>query len=78
MVWIFRSWKRVASLFGRLSQQATKVLVITEGLIIYFTEGQVAELPRDLAAPVSFQRWVTDLASPGLVNMLQQQNGFAN
>jgi O-methyltransferase involved in polyketide biosynthesis len=62
-------------LFGRLSKQATKVLVITEGLIIYFTEQQVADLARDLAVPAAFQRWVTDLASPSLVKMLQSKMG---
>jgi methyltransferase (TIGR00027 family) len=62
-------------LFDRLAGQARKVLVVTEGLIIYFTEEQVAELARDLAAAATFQRWATDLASPGLVKMLQSKMG---
>ncbi len=62
-------------LFDRLSQEASKILVITEGLIIYFTTEQVMELARDLAANPPFKCWVTDLASPGLVKMLQHEMG---
>ncbi len=62
-------------LFDRLSQRGSKVLVITEGLIIYFTAEQVGDFARDLAAPASFQRWITDLASPGLVKLLQHKMG---
>jgi methyltransferase (TIGR00027 family) len=63
-------------LFERLGTQATKALALTEGLIIYFTAEQVAEFARDLAKPAIFKRWVTDLASPGLVKMLQRKMGL--
>jgi len=62
-------------LFDRLGQNARKVLVITEGLIIYFSPDEVASLAQDLARPPSFQRWVTDVASPGLLAMLQKNLG---
>ena len=62
-------------LFDRLGRQATKVLVLTEGLIIYFTAAEVATFASDLAAPASFTHWVTDLASSGLVKMLQKKMG---
>jgi methyltransferase (TIGR00027 family) len=62
-------------LFNRLSQKSSNILVITEGLIIYFTTEQVMELARDLAANSPFNRWVTDLGSPGLVKMLQREMG---
>ena len=34
-----------------------------------------AELARDLSAPFSFRLWVTDLASPALLKMLQKAIG---
>ena len=60
-------------LFEQLGKRATKALIISEGLIIYFTAEEVASLARDLAAPASFGRWILDLASPGLVKMLQKK-----
>ena len=64
-------------LFRSLAARAQKALIITEGLLIYLTDDQVAALSKDLAAPKSFQHWVLDIASPGLVRMLQRQYGFA-
>jgi hypothetical protein len=60
-------------LFEQLGNRATKALIISEGLIIYFTAEEVASLARDLAALASFGRWILDLASPGLVKMLQKK-----
>jgi methyltransferase (TIGR00027 family) len=62
-------------LFERLGQNARKALIITEGLIIYFSREEVAALAKDLARPPSFQRWTTDVASPGLLAMLQKNLG---
>jgi len=61
------------ALFQELDRKATKAMILSEGLIIYLTTEEVASLARDLAAPRSFQRWATDLASPGLVKMLSRQ-----
>ena len=63
------------ALFQRLGSEARQVLVVSEGLIIYFDAGEAAELARDLAAPSSFRRWVTDLTSPALLRMLQKAVG---
>ncbi len=63
------------ALFERLGSEATKVLVVTEGLIVYLSAEEVAALARDLAGPASFQRWVLDMASPGLLKMLQRNMG---
>jgi methyltransferase (TIGR00027 family) len=62
-------------LFGRLGQRATKVLIITEGLLVYLSPEEVGGLAQDLAAPPSFQRWVLELGSPGLVRMMQKKMG---
>jgi methyltransferase (TIGR00027 family) len=62
-------------LFERLGRESRKVLVLTEGLLVYLPESEIAELARDLAAPRAFQLWALDLASPGLLQMLQKNLG---
>src|SRR5262249_16495223 len=62
-------------LFARLGARARKALVLCEGLIVYLSREEVAGLARDLAAQHSFQAWATDLASPGLLKMLQKKIG---
>lgn len=62
-------------LFGALDRHAKKILVITEGLLIYLDAQEVASLARDLAAGTHFQRWITDLTSPGLLQMMQRSAG---
>jgi methyltransferase (TIGR00027 family) len=63
-------------LFQRLGREAKRVVVVSEGLIIYFEAGGVAELARDLAAQPSFWNWATDLTSPALMKMLQKAIGI--
>lgn len=60
-------------LFAQLGRRSTKALVITEGLLIYLTADDVAGLAKDLAAPPSFQSWIFDIASPGLLRMLAKR-----
>jgi methyltransferase (TIGR00027 family) len=62
-------------LFEQLGKRAKRALIITEGFVMYLSPNEVGELAGDLAAPPSFQRWVLDLASPGLLNMLQKKLG---
>jgi methyltransferase (TIGR00027 family) len=62
-------------LFNRLGREAKKVVVVSEGLIIYFAAEQVGELARDLAAVPSFRNWILDLTSPALLKMLQKNIG---
>ncbi len=61
--------------FADLGSRASKCLILTEGLLIYFRADQVSALARDLAAPGAFQNWIVDLASPGLLRMLQKHMG---
>jgi methyltransferase (TIGR00027 family) len=63
------------ALFERLGRQARQALILTEGLLIYLTADKVATLARDLAGPRAFQSWILDLASPGLVRLLQKNIG---
>lgn len=63
------------ALFASLNQRAKKILVITEGLLIYLSAEEVAALAHDLATGSSFQRWIMDLSSPGLLKMMQKTTG---
>jgi len=63
------------ALFNRLGARAKKALVITEGLLIYLNREEVGAFAEDLAAPEGFRRWVFDLVSPGLLQMLQREVG---
>ena len=60
-------------LFAQLSSRASKALIISEGLLIYLPPEDVAGLAKDLAAPTSFQSWILDIASPGLLRMLSKK-----
>ena len=62
-------------IFEELGRAAKRAIIISEGLIVYLTAEEVCALARDLATPPSFQRWATDLVSPGLLKMLQKQIG---
>lgn len=61
------------ALFSALGQKSQKALVMTEGLLIYLTADEVASLAKDLAAPPTFQTWILDIASPGLLKMLAKR-----
>jgi methyltransferase (TIGR00027 family) len=63
------------ALFAGVNGRANKILVITEGLLIYLSAEQNAALAQDLAAGAHFQRWILDLASPGLLRMMQRSAG---
>jgi methyltransferase (TIGR00027 family) len=63
------------ALFAKLDRHAKKILVLTEGLLIYLSAEEAAALARDLASGANFQRWIIDLASPGLLRMMQRTTG---
>jgi methyltransferase (TIGR00027 family) len=63
------------ALFADLDRRANKILVLTEGLLIYLGAEEVAALAKDLAAGPHFQRWIMDLSSPGLLRMMQRTTG---
>src|SRR5262245_51515162 len=58
------------ALFARLGAGVEKALILTEGLLIYLTEEQVASLAQDLSAISEFRLWLMDLVSPGLLKVL--------
>jgi methyltransferase (TIGR00027 family) len=63
------------ALFEKLGHESKRVLVVTEGLLIYLTPQHVAELARDLHNPRAFQWWLIDLISPRLLKMIERSWG---
>ena len=63
------------ALFEGVGRRVKKVLVVSEGILIYLSAEEVASLARDLASQPTFKRWVAEIASPGLLRMLQKQIG---
>jgi len=62
-------------LLAELNRRAKNVVVMTEGLLIYFTAEEVASLARDLAKEQHVRTWIIDLASPGQLKLMQRSTG---
>jgi methyltransferase (TIGR00027 family) len=62
-------------LFADLDGRGTRVVIASEGLLIYFTAEEVALLADDLAAEKNFKTWIIDLASPGQLRLMQRTTG---
>jgi methyltransferase (TIGR00027 family) len=63
------------TIFADLDRRATKMVVLSEGLLIYFSAEEVVSLARDLAAGGHFRSWIIDLASPGQLKLMQSTTG---
>lgn len=63
------------SLFLELSRLAARIVVVSEGLLIYFTPEEVSLLARDLAETAHIEHWIVDLASPGQLKLMQRTTG---
>jgi len=59
-------------LFARVAADASHVLAMAEGLLVYLTADQVGKLASDLHAQPSFRWWLIDLVSPGLLRYMQR------
>ena len=67
--------KERKKLLMQLGKESEKALIVTEGLMIYLTDYEVAELALDLADEEHFRRWAFDMVSPGLLVMTQKEMG---
>jgi methyltransferase (TIGR00027 family) len=59
----------------RVAGVARTALVVTEGLLIYLEDEQVASLAKSLHAQPSIRWWITDLATPMLLQIMQRMWG---
>ncbi len=65
------------ALISRTGSSAERLLVVTEGLLIYLTPDQVAELATELRKPDSLRWWLIDMINPRLKKMIEKQWGTA-
>lgn len=63
------------ALFASLGIGAPTTLVVSEGLLIYLTPEQVGALATDLHAMPGARWWLTDLASPDLLKLMERTWG---
>jgi methyltransferase (TIGR00027 family) len=59
-------------IFAKAGAGGGPALVITEGLLVYLTRDTVAELAVELHRQPAIRWWLTDLASPRLMQMLKR------
>jgi methyltransferase (TIGR00027 family) len=59
----------------RVAGVARRALVVTEGLLVYLGDDDVASLARALHAQPSIRWWITDLANPMLLQIMQRMWG---
>lgn len=62
-------------LFAQIDANCRRAFIITEGLLSYLDDEQVAGLARDLHASSHFQFWLTDLASPKVRQVMNRYWG---
>lgn len=64
-----------AAVLEQVGASGRNTLVITEGLLVYLSNEQVADLAAALRAQASFRWWLSDIASPRLLKMLEKSWG---
>ena len=62
-------------LFARLAERSRGALAMTEGLLVYLDPEDVRGLARDLHEAQSFRFWLTDLASPKVIRIMNRSWG---
>ena len=63
------------ALLAQVGATAKRVLVISEGLLVYLSPEDVGVLAKDLSSQPTFRFWIFDIVSPGLLEMLRTQGG---
>ena len=63
------------ALFSQIGQAATTLLVITEGLLVYLHEEDVRSLATALHSMPSARWWISDIASPMLLQWMAKSWG---
>ena len=65
------------ALFTQVGRTSRTTLIITEGLLIYLSSDEVASLARAIHATRSARWWITDIASPMLLEWMSKSWGRA-
>jgi len=61
------------ALFSSLNERAQKILVVSEGLLIYLNEENVTNLSSDLYAQPNFQYWLIEVTSPKVLDWINRR-----
>ena len=64
-----------AQLLSEISRRAQRILVMTEGLLMYLYPDQVAELAREFRATPAIVSWLFDQMSPRVRSLLTASDG---
>jgi methyltransferase (TIGR00027 family) len=59
------------AIFDEVCSVASRVLVVTEGLLMYLAPDDVASLAEDLHGRIRCEQWLTDLVSPMAARMMR-------
>jgi methyltransferase (TIGR00027 family) len=62
-------------LLAKLTSRGKKILVLTEGVLIYFKPEEVATLARDLRARSQFESWILEVVSPPVLDIMRRTAG---
>ena len=68
---------RRRALFSQIGASSKRVLIISEGLLVYLSAEDFGVLATDLARQPPFRYWICDVVSPGLLEMLRREGGGA-
>jgi methyltransferase (TIGR00027 family) len=60
------------AVLSRIGAEAQRALVVSEGLLVYLDPADVSALAEALHAQPGFRWWLTDLASPRLLEMMKK------
>jgi methyltransferase (TIGR00027 family) len=63
------------ALFSALDARANKIVVVSEGMLVYFSAEEVAALARDLASGQHFQNWIVDISTTIQLILMQRAIG---
>ena len=63
------------ALFARIAATRRKVIIVSEGLLVYLARTAVASLATDLSGQPAFGTWILDVTSPALLRMVQKHSG---
>lgn len=61
-------------LLERIAHDSQRVLIITEGLLVYLSDQDVSSLASDLHSQPNFKWWIMDILSPVLLDWLLNHN----
>ncbi|MGC4094417.1 MAG: SAM-dependent methyltransferase [Polyangiaceae bacterium] len=63
------------ALFSRINRESSRVLVVTEGFLLYLDEAEVGALADDLHSGFPSALWLLELVSPDVLAQLQEHWG---